>query len=464
MGGDHSFVLNTEELATIWHLPYSVQSGISSTVSHKFEPPVALPALPHAAILGKTDFRDSKKEFGILPSDRRRHIYILGKTGMGKSTLLMNMIFNDIAAGRGIALIDPHGDLADTVCDFVPQHRINDVILFDPSDRDFPVSLNLFENSNRFAITASGVISIFKKIYSESWGPRLEYILRNVVLTLLQANNSTMLWIMRILTDDEFRRGIVCRISDPLLRNFWLNEFEKLPSSRRAEVVSPILNKVGQFLSNPLMRNILSQPQTKIDFRFAMDNRKILIINLSKGKIGDDNSGLLGSMLITKFYLDAMSRADSPELQRNDFHLYIDEFQNFATDSFADILSEARKYRLNLVIANQYIAQMAERVRDAVFGNVGTIISFQIGYSDAEDVSLQFGEAASAADLMNLAKYKAYIRLLIDGMPSKVFSMATFPPPPNTVSQREKIVKVCRERFSCKKEFVEEKIREFSAR
>lgn len=473
---DVNFVLNTEELATIWHLPYSSQSGISTNVSRKLEPPVNLPVLPQAALLGKTDYRNQQAEFGILPSDRARHIYILGKTGMGKSTLLMNMIFNDINCGNGCALIDPHGDLADRVCNLVPLHRINDVILFDPSDREFPVGFNLFENSNRFAIIASGIISIFKKIYSESWGPRLEYILRNVVLTLLQAQNSTMLWIMRILVDDEFRRAIVNQITDPFLKNFWINEFEKLPSSRKSEVVSPILNKVGQFLSNPLMRNIFGQPKTKIDFRFAMDNRKIIIINLSKGKIGDDNSNLLGSMLITKFYLDAMSRANISEESRSDFHLYIDEFQNFATDSFSDILSEARKYKLNLVIANQYISQMPETVRDAVFGNVGTIISFQIGYNDAEMVSLQFGEAVSANDLMNLAKYKAYTRLLIDGMPSKIFSMTGFAPPQphmdlrtdlrtnSHINSREKIIKICREKFSHKREFVEEKINEFSRR
>lgn len=467
-----SFVLNTEELATIWHLPYSSQSGVSIAASRKLEPPAQMPIPPTAALLGKTDFRGEQKEFGILASDRARHIYILGKTGMGKSTLLMNMIFNDISSGRGIALIDPHGDLADRICGLVPSNRINDVILFDPSDKEFPIGLNLFENNERRAIIASGIISIFKKIYSESWGPRLEYILRNVVLTLLEAPNATMLWIARILVDDEFRRNIVNQITDPVLKNFWTQEFEKMPQSRRSEAISPILNKVGQFLSNPLMRNILGQPKTKIDFRFAMDNQKILIINLSKGKIGDDNSNLLGSMLITKFYLDAMSRADTPEAQRKDFHLYIDEFQNFATDSFSDILSEARKYKLNLVIANQYISQMTDSVRDAVFGNVGTIISFQIGYDDAEAVSLQFGEAVSANDLMNLAKYKAYIRLLIDGMPSKVFSMAGLAPPQHTNSPHmnlpanssEKIIKICREKFSRKKEFVEEKIREFSTR
>ncbi|MBI5152075.1 type IV secretion system DNA-binding domain-containing protein [Candidatus Peregrinibacteria bacterium] len=459
-----SFVLNTEELATIWHLPYSSQSGISVAASRKLEPPAQISAGPEAAILGKTDFRGEQAEFGILPSDRRRHIYILGKTGMGKSTLLMNMIFNDISAGRGIALIDPHGDLADRICGLVPAHRINDVILFDPSDREFPIGLNLFENSNRFAIVASGIISIFKKIYSESWGPRLEYILRNVVLTLLEAPNSTMLWIMRILIDDEFRRSIIYQVADPLLRNFWLQEFEKMPQSRRSEAISPILNKVGQFLSNPLMRNILGQPKTNIDFLFSIDNQKILIINLSKGKIGDDNSNLLGSMLITKFYLDAMSRADIEESARSDFHLYIDEFQNFATDSFADILSEARKYKLNLVIANQYIGQMADSVRDAVFGNVGTCVSFQIGYDDSEAISLQFGEAVNPADLMGLAKYKAYIRLLIDGMPSKVFSMATFPAPQLHADSREKIIRVCREKFTCRREFVEEKIREFASR
>jgi len=462
------FVLNTEELATIWHLPIGMSetNGVSAVGYKKLAPPNELKTLAGAIVLGKTDYRDTEEEVIILPSDRRRHVYILGKTGMGKSTLIENMIFSDISSGNGVGLIDPHGDLSDRILEFIPSHRINDVILFDPSDKDFPIGFNIFEcKSLSHSIVASGIIGVFKKIYGESWGPRLEYILRNTILTLIEVDNSTLLWIIKILQNDEFRRAIVAAIKDPVLKNFWIYEFEKLSPSKRTEVVAPILNKVGQFLSNPIIRNILCQPKTKIDFRFMMDTGKIVIVNLSKGKIGEDNCALLGAMLITKFYIDAMSRADTPEKTRRDFYLYIDEFQNFATDSFADILSEARKYRLCLTIANQYIAQMYEKTRDAIFGNTGTIISFQVGYDDAEFIALQLGSVLIAEDPVFLSKYKAYIKLLMDGMPSKPFSIKTLPPVDSHMqNSREKIIKISREKFAKQKDFVEEKICEFSLR
>lgn len=467
------FVLNVEELATIYHLPNItvMTPNIYWVRSKKVEPPNDLPtpkSVPEGdfTMLGKTNFRGSDQEFGIKTLDRRRHIYIIGKTGMGKSTLLENMIFSDIQAGKGVGVVDPHGDLADAVLNFVPSHRTNDVVLFDPSDRDYPVAFNMLENIDPAlnTIVCSGLVGIFKKIYGESWGPRLEHILRNTILSLLEYPNTTMLGIPRVLQDRDYRGRVVHKIQDPIVRSFWLNEFEKMEPKLRVEAISPILNKVGQFLSSPIIRNILGQPKSTLDLRFAMDHKKIIIVNLSKGKIGEDTSSLLGSMIITKFQLDAMSRANLPESERTDFYLYVDEFQNFATDSFATILSEARKYKLNLTMANQYIAQMPEEVRDAVFGNVGTILSFQVGFDDAEYLSGQYGEEVLPNDLVALSKYTAYSRLLIDGMPSKTFSFDTLPPPRLEVEEgrREKVIKLSRERYSTHREIVEDKIRRWS--
>jgi len=470
---DDSFVLNVEELATIYHMPNLTVTtpNIYWVRSKRLEPPVDLP-MPgkvngeELTILGKTNFRSGNQVFGIRGLDRRRHMYVIGKTGMGKSTLLENMIFADIQAGRGLAVVDPHGDLADAVLNFVPARRTNDVVLFDPSDRDFPVSFNMLENidPNLNSIVSSGLVGIFKKIYGESWGPRLEHILRNTILALLEYPNTTMLGIPRILQDRDFRAKVIRKITDPIVKSFWVNEFEKMEPRQRMEAISPILNKVGQFLSSPIIRNILGQPKSAVDLRFAMDHGKIVVVNLSKGKIGEDTSSLLGAMIITKFQLDAMSRANIPEKERKDFYLYVDEFQNFATDSFATILSEARKYRLNLTMANQYIAQMPEEVRDAVFGNVGSIISFQVGFDDAEYMVGQYGEEVTANDLVSLSKYTAYTRLLVDGMPSKTFSLDTMPPPAfeQEPGRREKVIKLSRERYATPREIVEDKIRRWS--
>ena len=385
---------------------------------------------------------------------------------MGKSTLLENMIFSDIHAGRGLAVVDPHGDLADAVMNFIPARRTNDVVVFDPSDRDFPVAFNMLENIDPTlnTIVSSGLVGIFKKIYGESWGPRLEHILRNTILALLEYPNTTMLGIPRILQDREFRGRVIRKITDPIVKGFWINEFEKMDPRQRMEAISPILNKVGQFLSSPIIRNILGQPKSAIDLRFAMDHKKIVIVNLSKGKIGEDTSSLIGAMIITKFQLDAMSRANIPERERTDFYLYVDEFQNFATESFATILSEARKYKLNLTMANQYIAQMPDEVRDAVFGNVGTVVSFQVGFDDAEYMSGQYGEEVTTNDLVSLSKYTSYTRLLIEGMPSKTFSLDTLPPPDFVPEEgrREKVVNLSRERYATAREVVEDKIRRWS--
>ncbi|MFH1284221.1 MAG: DUF87 domain-containing protein [Candidatus Peregrinibacteria bacterium] len=470
----NGLVMNNEELATIYHFPNLLVKTptLYWVQSKKLEPPSDLPGEEltgdeKVSIIGKTNFRGSQQLFGIKPIDRRRHIYIIGKTGMGKSTLLENMVYSDIMAGRGVGVIDPHGDLADAVLNFIPASRINDVILIDPSDREYAVAFNMLENVDPAlgSIVCSGLVGIFKKIYAESWGPRLEHILRNTILSLLSFPGTSMLGITRILQDKAYRQKIVRKIEDPVVKSFWLEEFEKMQDKFRVEAISPIQNKVGQFLSSPTIRNIVGQPKSTIDLRFAMDKGKIVIINLSKGKIGEDNSALLGAMFITKFQLDAMSRANVPEKDRKDFYLYVDEFQNFATESFATILSEARKYKLNLTMANQYIAQMPEEVRDAVFGNVGSVMAFQVGFDDAEYISQQFGEEVLPPDLVSLSKYNAYMRLLIDGMPSKTFSLATLPSPAieeGAAERIEKVRKVSRERYSQKVSIVEEKIKRWS--
>jgi len=467
------FILNNEELATIYHLPnLTVRTPtIFWVTSKKLEPPGDLPTElaeenERTTILGRTNYRAMRQIFGVKGIDRRRHIYVIGKTGMGKSTLLENMIFSDIASGKGVGVIDPHGDLADAVLSFVPPHRINDVMLIDPADREYAVAFNMLENVDPAlnSIVCSGLVGIFKKIYADSWGPRLEHILRNTILALLEYPGSTMLGITRILQDSDFRKKVIKKIEDPVVKSFWVNEFLKMQDRQRTEAISPILNKVGQFLSSHTIRNIVGQPKSSIDLRFAMDKGKIVIINLSKGKIGEDNSSLLGAMFITKFQLDAMSRANIPAKDRKDFYLYVDEFQNFATDSFATILSEARKYKLNLTMANQYIAQMPDEVRDAVFGNVGSILSFQVGFDDAEYLSQQYGEEVLPSDLVSLSKYTSYMRLLIDGMPSKTFSLATLPPPEiDSEEERvKKVIKVSRERYSKDVKIITEKIRRWS--
>ncbi len=470
---ENPFLLNVAELATIYHLPNNTVKtpNIYWVKSKKLEPPNDLPKPTNekgsdTTLLGVTNFRGLRQPFGIKTLDRRRHMYIIGKTGMGKTTIIENMVFSDIMAGRGVGVVDPHGDLADAVLDFVPSWRTNEVIIVDPSDREWPIAFNMLENIDPSlnTIVASGLVGIFKKIYGHSWGPRLEHILRNVILSLLEYPGTTMLGIPRILQDAKFRAQVVRKIQDPLVKSFWVNEFDKLDPRQRTEAISPILNKVGQFLSSPIIRNILGQVKSKVDLRFAMDNKKIVIVNLSKGKIGEDNSSLMGAMMITKFQIDAMSRSNIPEKDRVDFYLYVDEFQNFATDSFATILSEARKYKLNLNMANQYIAQMSEEVRDAVFGNVGSIVSYQVGVDDAEYLSQQFSEEVTPVDLTNLSKFTAYSRILVDGMPTKTFSFDALPPPKveDEEGRREKVIRLARERYCVSRDIVEDKINRWS--
>jgi hypothetical protein len=374
-----------------------------------------------------TNFRE-RRVFGIKTDDRRRHMYIIGKTGMGKSTLLENLVYSDILNGNGVAYVDPHGDTAEKILQWIPQERVQDVIYFNPADRNFPIAFNVLEkvDPEYRDNVASGLVSVYKKLWADSWGPRLEYILRYCILALLDSPDSTLLGINRMLVDEKYRNIVVARVQDPVVRSFWEDEFTKWNDRVIAEVISPIQNKVGQFLSNGMIRNIVGQQRSSFSLREVMDQKKILILNLSKGAMGEDASALLGAMMITKIQLAAMSRVNIPEDDREDFYLYVDEFQNFATEAFATILSEARKYRLCLTMAHQYIAQLEDGgstvVRDAVFGNVGTLVTFRVGASDAEFLEKEFAPQFTLEDIVNLPKYKIYLRLMIDGMATEPFS------------------------------------------
>ena len=418
-------------------------------------------------IFAETTFRNQFRRFGIKTDDRRRHIYVIGKTGMGKTTLIENMVYSDILAGKGVCYVDPHGDTAEKILGWIPSDRINDVIYFNPADIDHPISFNVLEKVEpRYRhLVASGLIGVFKKLWADSWGPRLEYILRNAILALLEYPDSTLLGINKLLVDKEYRKKVVDKITDPVVRSFWVDEFTKWNERVLQEVISPIQNKVGQFLSTALIRNIVGQVKSSIDLRKVMDEGKILILDLSKGRIGEDASALLGAMIVTKIQLAAMSRVDVLEEQRKDFYLYVDEFQNFATDSFADILSEARKYRLNLTIAHQYIEQLGEVVKPAVFGNVGTIICFRVGAADAEELVKEFTPAFTEEDLVNLPKYEIYLRLMIDGVASDPFSARGLSPlaEEERTDNREKVIKISRERYTKSREVVEDKIMRWHA-
>jgi type IV secretory pathway TraG/TraD family ATPase VirD4 len=373
---------------------------------------------------GKTNFRNKDTRFGIKTDDRRRHMYLIGKTGMGKTTMMENMVVEDIRKGKGVGLIDPHGQFAEKILEFVPPERIEDVIYFNPADIDNPIGFNPLEGvegSFRHLI-ASGMMGVFKKIWVDAWSARMEYILNNTLLALLEFPNSTLLDVMKMLTDKGFREKTISILEDPVVKNFWVNEFGKYTDRYASEAVAAIQNKIGQFIANPLIRNIIGQPKSSVNMREVMDSGKIFIANLSHGKIGEDNSALLGAMLITKLQQAAMSRIDISELERKDFFLYIDEFQNFSTDSFAVILSEARKYRLSLILAHQYIEQLSDTVRPAIFGNVGTLVVFRVGAEDAEFLEREFTPEFEATDLVNTGKHDFYIKLMIDGVASRPFS------------------------------------------
>ncbi len=410
---------------------------------------------------GLTSFRNARKKFGIRTDDRRRHFYIIGKTGMGKSNMMENMAIQDIQANRGVAYIDPHGEGAEKILDFVPANRINDVVYINPSDLDYPIAFNVMEkvDPKYRHLVASGLMGVFKKVWPDVWSARMEYILNNSILALLEYPDATLLGVNRMFADVEYRKKVVDKVTDPIIKSFWVTEYARYTQRYEIEATAAIQNKVGQFISNPLIRNIVGQVKSTINMRDIMDRQKILIMNLSKGRIGEDNSKLLGALLITKLQLAAMSRVDMPEEDRKDFYLYVDEFQNFATESFTNILSEARKYRLNLILGHQYITQMEETVRDAVFGNVGTLAVFRVGAEDAEFLEKEFNPEFTAVDLCNLPKYNIYLKLMINGIASHPFSAETVPPPTlSEPSNKDKIIKASQTKYGVKTEIVQENI------
>lgn len=453
-------ILNVNEIATMFHFPNQALATINNISWHKAilsEPPEQLPIAENMTeeekkdinFFARTMFRNKMTVFGIKPDDRRRHMYIIGKTGTGKSTLVANLAINDIRNGKGLCIVDPHGDLCETILDYIPSYRINDVIYMDPSDLDHAFSLNPLqvENDYQRELVVSGIIAIFHKLYGNTWGPRLEYILRMCLLTLTQLPEPTMMMVPELLTNDEYRKKVVSRVTDPVLINFWNGEFANMNPRLKSEAISPILNKVGQFLGSRFIRNILQSHRSTIDLEKIMNEGKIILLNLSQGKLGEDNSALLGAMIISKIQLAAMNRVSIAEHERKDFYLYVDEFQNFATSSFIKILSEARKYRLNLILANQYISQIPEDVRGAIFGNTGTMFSFLIGATDATFMAAEFKERFEDKDLLSLANYQAIIKIAINNMTQAPFMCYTLPLPRNITNNREKVIANSRMRY-----------------
>lgn len=455
-------ILNVAEIASLWHIPGALITlpNIGWGKQLRTEPPENLPTATGAnkeekqqiTFIGKTEFKNQEATFGIKRSDRPRHIYVIGKTGTGKSWLLANMIIEDIRKGEGVAVVDPHGDLVQIVLDYIPASRINEVCLFNPADPDYAYPLNPLEvtNMSQRELVASGIVAIFYKLYAHSWGPRMEHILRNTLLTLTAVPNTTLADVIGILTDRQFRNKILSQLTDKNLVRYWEKEFEPMGDKMMQEAISPILNKVGQYVSSPLIRKNIIWPQSKVKIEEIMNQGKILLCDLSSGKIGEDNSALLGAMVVTQIQQAAMNRAFIPESERKPFYLYVDEFQNFATTSFIKILSEARKYKLNLTVANQYMDQLDEEIQDAILGNVGTLISFVVGSRDAYILEREFGKLFTQDDLVTLGRYQILLKLCVDNQTSTPFFASTMPLPACINQNKEKIIKNSRERFGRK--------------
>jgi len=413
----------------------------------------------------ETDSRGQRVKFGVKDTDRTKHMYIIGKSGMGKSTLLENIAVQDIQNGNGLCFIDPHGSAVDTFLDYIPEDRVDDVVYFAPFDFEHPIAFNVMENvdDDKRSLVAQGLLSSFKKIWGEdTFSDRMEHIVSNTLLALLEHPGSTMLSISRMFVDIPFQKQVIRSITDPIVKQFWTQEYASWSDSYRRDAYSAVLNKIGQFTSNPVIRNIVGQEKSSFDIRELMDNKKILLVNLSIGQVGESNANLLGSMLTTKIFLAGMSRADlsKPELAAApNFYLYIDEFQNLANDSFADILSQSRKYKLNLTLAHQYIEQMPDTVRAAVFGNVGTMVTFRVGATDAQIFEKEFSEAFLANDFVSLGFTQIYLSLMIDGVGSAPFSAKTLPPLPlPSISFREETIATSRAVYAKPRAVVEKVI------
>lgn len=469
---DRGFILNIEELASVFHLPHTnVETpNIVWASSKTAEPPAKLPIITgnpaideNISAFGLTNFRGINHQFGMLRSDRSRHVYIIGQTGAGKSGTLELFALSDIFHGHGYAIIDPHGDFAVNNMRFIPGSRLEDVIYFNPADTAFPLGFNPLEVTDPSQKTniSSEVIGVMKRMFGESWGPRLEYILRYTILALLDRPSTTMLDITRMLTDKKFRADTLSYSQDTVVLNFWKVEFASWNDKFVSEAIAPVLNKVGAFTANPIIRNIIGQPHSTFNIRQIMDEGKILIVNLSKGLIGEDNAAILGAFMVTKIQLASMSRSDIERVEdRRPFYLYVDEFQNFATDSFATILSEARKYGLNLTVANQYISQMNETVRDAVFGNVGTMISFRVSADDAPILAKQFEPQFEPTDLLQMHNRHFIINMVISGEKSPAFSATTLTLPLPQVDNTGRIIENTRRFYSRSRAEIEQEIAE----
>lgn len=464
---DSGFILNIEELASLYHLPHkSVETpNMVWTTSKTSEPPFNLPSEQEGgdevSLFGLTNFRGTQLKFGLKRKDRGRHAYIIGQTGAGKSFLLELLTLSDIYHDKGFAIIDPHGDFATDMMKYIPEHRLKDVVYFSPADRDFPMAFNPMEVNEMIPKDhiSSELVGVLKRMF-DSWGPRLEYILRYTILALLDYEGSTMLDITRMLNEKDFRKKVIAQIQDPVVKSFWITEFASWNEKFASEAVAPVLNKVGAFTANPLVRNIVGQQKSAFNIRQMMDEGKILIVNLSRGQVGEDNSAILGALMVTKIQLAAMSRADIPDINaRRPFYLYVDEFQNFATDSFAVILSEARKYGLNLTVANQYVSQMPEVVRDAVFGNVGTMISFRVGPGDSTVLGRYFEPVFEASDLTRLNNQNIFLSMIIDGEKAPAFSASTLRMPIPENDRTQDIINESRARYASNREDVEKSIR-----
>lgn len=468
--GKGGYILNIEELASVFHLPHTnVETpNVVWASSKNAEPPSKLPIITgnsaideNISAFGMTNFRGINHQFGMLRSDRSRHMYIIGQTGAGKTGTLALLALSDIFHGQGYAIIDPHGDFAVDNMRFIPGSRLKDVIYFNPADTAFPLGFNPLEvyDPNQKSNISSEVIGVLKRMFGESWGPRLEYILRYTILALLDRPSTTLLDIARMLTDKNFRKETLDYCQDTVVLNFWKIEFGSWNDKFVNEAISPVLNKVGAFTANPIIRNIIGQPKSTFNIRQIMDEGKILIVNLSKGLIGEDNAAILGSFLVTKIQLAAMSRSDIDKIEdRRPFYLYVDEFQNFATDSFATILSEARKYALNLTVANQYISQMNETVRDAVFGNVGTMISFRVSADDAPILAKQFEPQFEPNDLLQMHNRNFVINMVIKGEKSPAFNATTLTLPPPQIDNTGRIIENTRRNYSRSRSDVEKEI------
>jgi hypothetical protein len=460
------YILSAKEAATLYHFPNADYTPhIVHVLARKADPPQDLPKAGEHGVsaFGVTNYHGSFVPFGIRREDRRRHLYVVGKSGSGKSKLLELLIHTDLHAGHGVAVLDPHGDLVDAVLKYVPKNRAHEVVLFNPADIEYPIAFNPLQKVDeayKMQLTI-GFLDIFKKLFGDNWTYRLEHVLRYTTLALLDSPNTTVLSILKMLTDKNYRQKIVARIEDDVVKSFWVSEFAAWSEKFDSEAITPLLNKVGQLVATNMIRNIIGQPITKFDIRDIMDNKKILLMKVSKGLLGEENSSLVGSMIITKMYQAAMSRADTAEEQRSDFYFYVDEFQNFATDTFYEILSEARKYHLNLTIAHQYMGQLSDKIRETVFGNVGSLISFRVGAEDALVLEKEYNPAFKERDIINLGVREFYIKMSVGGEIREAFSGRTIDVPKVTVDSTKEIVASSRKKYAAPKKEVEEMLQKW---